>query len=329
MTAISTEYEDLTVRQQIGPGTDAVQGWPLHFPDGSAPLSTDSTAVAADDWYGFRDPNQSIYVRWVAAVHETESKLAAAIALLGGDGALDVVEPDWLVEGIGRDLVILPFTDRALFRVLSRAQRLALSDTVTLPLVFEAADKLRHVEHVAALRAEVESAGAPDIFADVHQVWFTDARWQPLRSAVEALLATEDWVEAVVAANLIIDPLIGRYLREQYLVVAAEANRDAYTPVLVQAWRADTARSQTWTLSLVDHLLADPAHGAANAAVITEWAHRWETHALAAAEALAPLPANAPGRPIEAAAAWATVVSEYHAAVGGRWNSRLTVGGLR
>lgn len=325
----STEYEDLTVHQQIGPGTDAVQGWPLHFPDGSAPLDAASTAVASGDWYAFRDPNQSIYVRWVSAVYNTESALTAEITRLGEEGTLAAVDPDWLCEGIGRDLALLPFTDRALFRVLSRAQRLALSDTVTLPLVFEAADKLRHVEHVAAVRAEVEAAGAPDIFADVESLWFHDPHWRPLRATVEALLATEDWVEAVIAANLIVQPLVGRYLREQYLEPAAVANRDTYTPLVVAAWRADTDRSQAWANALVDHLLGDPVHGAANATVITAWAHHWEALALTAIESLSPLPAAAPGGRIDPAAARATVLTDYHRAVGNRWNSHPTVEGQR
>lgn len=329
MTAISTEYEDLTVHQQIGPGTDAVQGWPLHFPDGSTPLDAASTAVASSDWYAFRDPNQAIYVRWVAAVHEVETGLGRSIAALSAEGALSVVDPDWLCEGIGRDLVVLPFTDRALFRVLSRAQRLALSDTVTLPLVFESADKLRHVEHVAAVRAEVEVAGAPDIFADVHQVWFGDPHWQPLRAAFEELLATRDWVEAVVAVNLILTPLVGRYLREQYLAPAAQANRDVYTPLVVAAWSADVDRSQRWTTALVDHLLTDEAHGPANAEVIARWVYRWEAHALTATEALAPLLAQAPNHPIGPAAAWNTVLGAYHRAVAGRWNSGLGIGERR
>ncbi|GEL26898.1 hypothetical protein PSU4_58520 [Pseudonocardia sulfidoxydans NBRC 16205] len=90
-----TDYEEFTLGQQIGPDdTDAAQGWPLLFPDGSAPLTADSTAARSSDWSAFRDPNRSIYVEWVADVHRVESDLAAGLAELREAKAVDRIQPD-------------------------------------------------------------------------------------------------------------------------------------------------------------------------------------------------------------------------------------------
>lgn len=314
-----TEYEDLTLDQQIGPlDTDAVQGWPLAFPDGSAPLSADSTAAKSSDWSAFRDPNRVIYVEWVAEVHRVESTLTAATQQLREDSAVDAIQPDWLIEGIGRDVIVLPFVDRAYFRVLSRAQRLALSDTLTLPLVFEAADKLRHVEHAAALRVEVETAGATDIFADTHDLWLHSPHWSPLRESIELLLATEDWVEAVIAINLVLDPLVGQFLRHEYFLPASESNNDQFVPLTVQAWATDTDRARTWTEALMEHLISDPTHGQANKALVRSWILKWKQQADNAVDALAVLPAHAPGAPIDATQAWGNVLARFDDTLAGQ-----------
>ncbi|MCR8896832.1 hypothetical protein NWF34_07645 [Gordonia sp. GONU] len=315
-----TAYEELTVDQQIGPDdTDAVQGWPLMFPDGSAPLSPDSTTVKSSDWSGFRDPNRVIYVDWVVDVHRVESTLVAETARLRAENAVDRIAPDWLNDGIGRDLIVLPFVDRAYFRVLSRAQRLALSDTITLPLVFESADKLRHVEHAAALRVEVENAGAPDIFADVHDLWLNTEHWRPLRETVELLLATEDWVEAVVAVNLVLEPLVGQFLRSEYLLPVAERNNDPFTPLIVNAWTADTRRAATWTRELTDHLGADPTHGPANRDLLRRWISEWTERARAAVDALTVLLVDAPGGGVDPERAWQNVIAESDGAITIAW----------
>ncbi|WP_046315383.1 hypothetical protein [Mycobacterium sp. UM_Kg1] len=324
---LASAYEDLTIFQQISPETDAVQGWPLHFPDGSPPLSPDSTALRSQDWYGFRDPNRSVYVDWLAEAHQNETALADQLELLEKTVSSGGVDPDWLREGIAGVAAVLPYADRSYFRVLSRAQRLALSDTVTLALVFGAADALRHVEHAAAQRAAVESISGEATFSAVQQEWTAGAAWQPLRAAVEQVLATSDWGEALFAVNVILEPLVGRYLRLHYLERGGHRYGDAYTVSATAAWRQDHDRAARWTFTLIDHLLADPEHGVANRAVLTDWAVRWEARASEAVTALSAHLAEFSTAPEGLNDAWEDVVRTYRREVGDRWATTLTVTG--
>ncbi|BBY63630.1 ferritin family protein [Mycolicibacterium helvum] len=323
MTALASTYEKLTLHQQIAPEDGAVQGWPLHFPDGSAPLSADSTAVASHDWYGFRDPNELIYVNWVAGVHDAESDLAGHLERFAAALSSHAVSADWLGDGAASVLAVLPYTDRAYFRVLSRAQRLALSDTVTLPLVFDAADKLRHVEHAAAHRAAIENTFTPTLFDDVGELWAHSGGWLPLRLAIEELLATDDWVEALLATNLVIEPLVGRWIREHYVRPIALTHGDNFAPAIIDVWSADLNRSRAWTFALIDYLAADPTYGPDNSDVIAGWAHRWEHLARAAATSLAPLLDDISRAETQQAESWRTVVEQYDAEVAGRWRTQL------
>ncbi|ORV50209.1 hypothetical protein AWC02_04960 [Mycolicibacter engbaekii] len=326
---LGTAYEDLTIFQQISPETDAVQGWPLHFPDGSPPLSPDSTALRSQNWYGFRDPNRSIYVDWVAEAHQNETALAYQLELLEkavGSGGGD---PDWLREGIAGVAAVLPYADRSYFRVLSRAQRLALSDTVTLALVFGAADALRHVEHAAAQRAGIESISGEVTFNAVEQAWTAGAGWQPFRAAVEQVLATSDWVEALIAVNVILEPLVGRFLRLGYLERGGRRYGDTYTIAATATWLQDRDRAGRWTFALIDHLLADPEYGAANRVILTDWVDRWEARASEAVAALLLHLGEFATAPDDLNEAWADVVHTYRREVGDRWATKLAVtGGL-
>lgn len=327
MTTFTDAYEDLTLHQQISPEADAVQGWPLHFPDGSPPLASESTAVRSQDWYGFRDPNQSVYVGWVASAHEAETALADGLARLREAASSGDVDSDWLRHGVAGVAAVLPYADRTYFRVLSRAQRLALSDTVTFALVFGAADALRHVEHGAAGRAVIEDTVGEEVFADVEGDWSAGEGWQPLRAAAEQLLATTDWVEALVAVNVILEPLVGGFLREHYLDSGARRHGDAYTAAATATWRSDSDRARRWTFALIDHLLADPAHGSANRAVIAEWADRWEWWAHRSVAALTAYLSQFSTTAVNLDQAWADVLQAHRQEVGERWSPLLIADG--
>ncbi|GEL26899.1 hypothetical protein PSU4_58530 [Pseudonocardia sulfidoxydans NBRC 16205] len=201
-----------------------------------------------------------------------------------------------------------------------------MSDTLTLPLVFDAADKLRHVEHTAVVRVEVENAGAPDIFADVHDLWLTSPQWRPLRETVELLLATEDWVEAVVAINLVLEPLIGHFLRNEYLRPAAERNGDRFIPLIAQAWAADAERARAWTDALVHHLVTDSVHGTSNRQLVRRWILTWRQRAEDSAKTLTDLPANAPDAPPADESRWRDVLDRYDATAADKWGLVTTSG---
>ena len=304
--ASRTEYEDLTVHQQSSPLHYAVQGWAISFPDGSPPQSPGSTAVRSGDWYDFRDPEKVLDRTWVSTTSEISQSFRRLVDSGTAGGQLANSSKSWLHDGLARHLAVYPFVDYSHFVALAYAERQALSDTTTIPAVFEAADKLRHVQDAVYLSLRLDELGLAPRPPDLQRAWLTSPVWQGVRAASEQLLASQDWVENLVAINLVFDQLVGRLFRVEYLSRFASAFGDMVTPLLVSTWLPDVARSWSWTTALVRFLADDQRHGAHNREVIASWFERWFALAGTAAERLAPL-FRAPGGPTDFEQAWSGV----------------------
>jgi alkene monooxygenase beta subunit len=133
--------------------------------------------------------------------------------------------------------------------------------------------------------------------ADVHQVWKSDPVWQGARRVVEQIVASDDWMEIVVATNLCFDRLFGELVKVEFFSRFAAANGDVVTPILIASSEADAARTLRWTKALVTHLVGDPVHGQHNRDLIGSWVQRWSTAALDAAAAFQPVFLGPPVRP--------------------------------
>src|SRR5262249_17333677 len=106
---------------------------------------------------------------------------------------------------------------------------------------------------------------------------------------VEQIVASDDWMEVILAVNLCFDPLFGELARVGFFSRFAAANGDVVTPILVASSESDAARTLRWTRALVTHVLDDAAYGQHNRELIRGWVQRWNTAAGEAAEAFQPL----------------------------------------
>lgn len=306
-----TEYEDLTCDQQSDPSHFAFQGWPIRFDDGRDPITTASTELRSSDWFAFRDPNRTTNRGYVASNNEIEKGLEHSVAGAIRAGHFEFINRQWVAEGLAKHLMTYPYVDYGMFLALCYAEREALSDTTTLPIVFEATDKLRHLQdtvHYSFHLAEhfPDEAGSSD---DIHrETWKNDPIWQGARKAIEHLIVSNDWMEIVVAANLCIDQLFGDLAKKQFFGRFAAANGDLVTPLLIASAEGDDVRTMSWTTALMRHLLDDEAHGSHNRGVIDGWITKWDDHALDAAEAFAPAFDSAPNEPRGFAEALADVI---------------------
>jgi methane monooxygenase component A beta chain/propane monooxygenase small subunit len=291
-----TEYEDYTVGQQSTPAQFAFQGWPIRFDDGRDPYSDSSTLIRSCDWYAYRDPNQTTQRQYVSGVHESENALERSFAGAHAAGLFEFADPGWIAEGIGRHYMTYPYVEYGQFLALCYAEREALSDTVTFSLVFEAADKVRHLQDVVYYSFELAEAFPNFDDSGCSQAWISDPVWQGARKAVEFIIDSSDWMEVVVAINLCLDRLFGELAKVEYFSRFAAANGDTVTPIIIASSEADTARTLRWTSTLFEHLLNDPLHGAANKEIITGWIAKWQDYALAACDAFAPVFDQAPTR---------------------------------
>ena len=57
------------------------------------------------------------------------------------------------------------------------------------------------------------------------ETWNSDPAWQGVREVAEQLTAIDDWCEAIFAANVVFEPLVGELFRSQLVQQAAPAQR--------------------------------------------------------------------------------------------------------
>lgn len=307
-----TEYEDLTVHLQSSPIHYAFQGWPVRFEDGRDPVNEGSTRVRSSDWYAYRDPSQTIQRQYVENANAVERALEQTTAGARAAGLLRAIEPRW-IECLEQHLMTYPFVENGLFLALCHAQREALSDTVTLSIVFSAADHLRHlqdlVHHAHALAGELPA------FSDAiaGEMWKSAPAWQGARAAVEHIVACRDWVEVIVAAHMCFGPLFARLVEIEYFSRFASAHGDTVTPAIMATWTAEAMRTERWTGALLEHLVEDARHGAENRQIIRDWIRAWDQHALRAMAAFAPVFERATVQPVRFEDACARVLARRSA----------------
>ena len=214
-----TEYEAVTCYTQPqthGGGLQPAGEYQL-CPDGRPIFDPESTRLRASDWFAFRDPNQMWQRPYYVTQSQAERSIERATEVALNSGSLAALEPDWAQRGLVGAFLPFGHYEYGLFRALNRAARDALSDSISYVLAFNAADKLRHAQAISLFGLDVESA-IEDFDARMGKsVWMEDPAWQPLRRLVEEVMATVDWCEITLAANLVIEPVIGEPFRRLVL----------------------------------------------------------------------------------------------------------------
>ncbi len=309
----ATEYEMFTIGQQSGPSQWLDTDWPLRFDDGRPPYSVESTAVRCSDWELFRDPAQLWYRPYVTMTNDEEQALERLIPAALADGVADRIEPAWREHVLQKYYAAWPFVEYGLFLALCHPVREALGDSVMFATVFQAADKMRHVQDIVHLSFDLADV-LPD-FDDTgaRAAWMTDPVLVPTREIVEGLLTTDDWMEVFTVINLVFEPLVGSLMTTHFMSKSAALHGDPVSPLVLAGTRRNAARHLAYAKELVRLLRDDPAYGAANRSVLSGWLDAWTPRVDAAAVALSGV-FSLPGiRAVEPAEALATVRSDLAA----------------
>jgi len=271
-----SEYEAVTCYTQPGVHGGGLQA-PGDFmlrPDGRPLFDPNSTAVKCDDWYAFRDPNQLWQRGYYTMQAEAERSIDVATNVAIETGAVQGVDGGWIEQGLLRTYFPFSHYEYGLFRTLNVSAREALSDTINNVVAFNAADKLRHAQAITILGLDLE--GAIDGFDPTigRQTWLEADEWQPVRRVVEEAMALGDWVEAVVATNLVLEPLLGEPLRQQVFSNVAARSGDTFTPVITGTAMNDWLRNSRWAQAFVEFCATCPG-GEGNAKLLQDWTDSW------------------------------------------------------
>jgi propane monooxygenase small subunit len=122
------------------------------------------------------------------------------------------------------------------------------------------------------------------------ETWNSDPVWQGVRETAEQLTAIDDWCEAIFAANVVFEPLVGELFRSNLVQQASPGNGDWITPTIVGAEEYDYAeRDLRYTKVMFDLLTNDREFADHNKAIMQQWLSAWVPRCIAAARALQPL----------------------------------------
>jgi methane monooxygenase component A beta chain/propane monooxygenase small subunit len=155
-------------------------------------------------------------------------------------------------------------------------------------LIFNCFDKERHAQDILFHQYDLAQAGCPIGSGNGRDAWLGADAFQPMRRLAERVNAAVDWVEVAVAVNLIVEPLLGRFLFNEILWLPATAHGDTLTPVLLSEAENDRQRNIAWASSLVALLIGDPADGELNRELLNGWIGTWVDPVIEAAHGLAP-----------------------------------------
>lgn len=334
----ATLYEDVTVDVQPDPNRYLLQGWLYSFADGTAGYSPEWTKLKSSDWHAFRDPNEE----WERTIYSyntnVELQIQQSIESAKIENAFEQWNGNW-VQTVAKHVSAWMHPEHGLgMEVFLVAQRDGPTNMINNAISVNCAHKLRFAQDIALYNLEL-SEQIPEFDASAHKdVWLNDPCWQGVRENVERMFEVTDWAEAIFAANIVFEPLVGELFRSQFVMQLAAPHGDFVTPVLFSVAERDYERDLRWTTELFRMLaedsgkkerepdllvysdkhperkgslpwakrlygVADPedlerAYGEENRRVMQEWLGKWVPYSVAAARQLQPLWSQSSVKPV-------------------------------
>src|SRR6516225_8340702 len=308
-----THYEDVTVEVQPDTRHYLSQGWLYGFSDGVGGYPLDWTALKAwgSDrpeperypgsggkgydwpalgWHEFRDPNEE----WEFTLYRYNSNVVRQVTqnieVARQSKAFDQWNRNW-VRFVERNIGAWMHVDHGLGLYLyANANRRAPTNMHNNAISVNSMHRIRAAQDLAlynlTLSEEIDGFnGSAHI-----ETWNTDPAWQGVRETAEQLTAIDDWCEAIFAANVVFEPLVGELFRSHLVQHAAPRNGDFVTPTIIGAAEYDFAeRDLRYTVAMFELLTADREFASHNKTYLNEWLGLWVPRAIAAARKLQPL----------------------------------------
>ena len=308
-----SHYEDVTVEVQPDPRHYLSQGWLYGFSDGRGGYPLDWTVLKAwgsdrpeperfpgsggkgydwpaHGWHEFRDPNEE----WELTLYRYNSnvvrQLNQNIEAARMAKAFEQWNPNW-VRFVERNVGAWMHVDHGLgLYLFANANRRAPTNMHNNAISVNSMHRIRAAQDLAlynlTLSEEIDGFdGAAHI-----ETWDSDPVWQGVRKTSEQLTAIDDWCEAIFAANVVFEPLVGELFRSQLVQHAAPRNGDFVTPTVVGAEEYDFAeRDLRYTIAMFQLLTRDREFADHNKPILQQWLSAWVPRAITAARTMQPL----------------------------------------
>jgi len=308
-----SHYEDVTVEVQPDPRHYLSQGWLYGFADGRGGYPLDWTALKAwgSDrpepergpgsggqgyawpalgWHEFRDPNEEWELTLYRYNANVVRQLNANVDAARNSKAFEQWTRNW-VDFVARHVGAWMHVDHGLgLYLFANANRRAPTNMHNNAISVNSMHRIRAAQDLALYNLTL-SEEIDGFDGTAHrQAWDHDPAWQGVRDVAERLTGIWDWCEAVFAANVVFEPLVGELFRSNLVQQAAPANGDFVTPTLIGAEEFDySERDLRSTRAMFQLLINDKEFADHNRAILESWLASWVPRCLTAARTLQPL----------------------------------------
>jgi propane monooxygenase small subunit len=308
-----SHYEDVTVEVQPDPRHYLSQGWLYGFSDGRGGYPLDWTALKAwgSDrpeperfpgsggrgydwpalgWHEFRDPNEEWELTLYRYNANVVRQINANIETARETKAFEQWNRNW-VTFVERNIGAWMHVEHGLgLYLFANANRRAPTNMHNNAISVNSMHRIRTAQDLALYNLTLsEEVAGFDGTAHI-ETWNSDPAWQGVREVAEQLTAIDDWCEAIFAANVVFEPLVGELFRSQLVQHAAPGNGDFVTPTIVGAGEYDYAqRDLRYTIAMFELLTNDREFADHNTALLDQWLQVWVPRAISAARTLQPL----------------------------------------
>jgi len=308
-----THYEDVTVEVQPDTRHYLSQGWIYGFSDGTGGYPLDWTALKAwgSDrpeperfpgsggsgyewpalgWHEFRDPNEE----WELTIYRYNANVVRQLNQNVDNARQSKAFEQWnrtWVRFVERNVGAWMHVDHGLgIYLFSNANRRAPTNMHNNAISVNGMHRIRSAQDLALYNLTLsEEITAFDGSAHL-DTWDNDPAWQGIRDLAERLTSIDDWCEAILAANVVFEPLVGELFRSSLVQHAAPRNGDFVTPTVIGAEEFDYAeRDLRYTRAMFELLANDREFGNQNKQIMQGWLSTWVPRAISAARVLQPL----------------------------------------
>lgn len=283
----ATLYEDVTVDVQPDPERYLLQGWIMDFADGLPTYTEKRTAMKSADWHRFRSVDQE----WDRTHYQRQSNIEGAVKMISDNaraqGAAAAFDPSW-VAVLQNHVGALKHPEYSLGIIFMQAQRDGMSQMINTAILTNASYKLRFSQDLTLYLAEIGLDLANFDTAAGKEHWLGDPIWQDSRKAIETIRGASDYLEAVLASNLLYESLVTSLVRNFVARFGAE-HGDFVTPSIIGFAQADYQRNLANSVELFRVLLNDERHADHNRDVALRWLRIYAPLCVQAANGLKPL----------------------------------------
>ncbi len=230
----------------------------------------------AHGWHEFRDPNEEWELTFYRYNSNVVRQINANVETARQTKAFEQWNRNW-VTFVERNVGAWMHVEHGLgLYVFANANRRAPTNMHNNAISVNSMHRIRFAQDLAlynlTLSEEIEGFdGAAHV-----ETWNEDPAWQGVRRVAEQLTCVDDWAEAIFAANVVFEPLVGELFRSHLVQQASPGNGDFVTPTVVGAGEYDYAeRDLRYTKAMFELLTNDKEFADHNLGILDQWLSIW------------------------------------------------------